>query len=416
MNSNADELFDLKLQLANEFLRNGGTEGIYDVGLLQDLIDFNRHDEITHTSRLKAFINAIFMMNITPPPVLLDNNMNEYKSFVQKDIFFDQIKIDTEEQINELFDRYKDTKDYIFRGQREAAWRLYNTIQRSWIFNKYEGKHDYVSTLKKMAEVCLKNHKEDIKNIIEKSHVDTFNDLALLGFLQHHGCPTPLLDWTSNFYNALFFATDGVIENTAVKEIADYVSIYFLHNENIEPGGAASVIDYALKEESKDIKSKLIAMVAKDEKQRLEMEEHFKDRDFFDRTKIEGSGLVSHMCKIENMVSIPTGIMYYRDNFDYEGIAFSLLNSENIKAQHGAFIWNSSSFKPLEVVAFEAFEKESGSGSYKFCECYNINKKLVPYIHKKLIDLGIKKEIIYPDEEIDTKNIFSESICELEKK
>jgi hypothetical protein len=119
------------------------------------------------------------------------------------------------------------------------------------------------------------------------------------------------------------------------------------------------------------------------------------------------------MCEIENMVSIPTGIMYYRDNFDHEGIALSLLTSENIKFQQGAFIWNSTPFKPLEVVAFEA---ESGSGSYKFCECYNINKNLVPYIQKKLGELGISKESIYPDEGIDTKNIFSASITELEKK
>lgn len=409
--SDTNELFELKLQLANEFLRNGGMEGIYDVALLEDLINFNRHDEATHTSRLKAFINATYMMNLTPPLVLKDH-MDEYSSFVQKERFFDQIKIDTKEEIDELFEKYKNTKDYIFRGQREASWRLYNSIQRIWILNKYEGKYDYVSTLKKMAEICLRKHENEIKEVIGKDHMDTVNDLALLGFLQHHGCPTPLLDWTSNFYNALFFATDGVVENTAVKEIADYVSVYFLHDDNIEPGGAASIIDYGLKEESKDLKSRLIAMIAKDEEQRLEMEEHFKDRDFFDRTKIEGSGLVSHMCKIENMISIPTGIMYYRESYDYEGIVFSLLNSENIKIQQGAFIWNSSSFKPLEVVAFEAFEKETDS--YKFCECYNINKKLVPYIQEKIKELGINKDTIYPDEGIDTKIIFSDSIKELE--
>ena len=187
-----------------------------------------------------------------------------------------------------------------------------------------------------------------------------------------------------------FLQLTEVVQNTAVKEIADYVSVYFLHNNSIEPGGAASVIDYRLKEESKDLKSKLIAMIAKDEEQRLKMEEHFKDKDFFDREKIEGSGLVSHMCKIENMITIPTGIMYYRDNYKYEGIVFSLLNSKNIKIQQGTFIWNSSSFPPLEAVALDAFGNKSDS--CKFCECYNINKKLVPYIQKKLEKLGINKE------------------------
>lgn len=409
---NKDPNFDLKYQLGNEYLRNGGTEKLTSLDLVNDLINFNYNDISTHTPRIKAFLNMVFSINTTAPPVLQDS-MSEYKSFVQKEIFFDQIQIDTEEQIDQLFEKYKDSSDYIFRGQREAAWRLYNTIQRSWILGKYDGILDFASVLMKMTEICLQNHEEGIKNQIGKDHEDTINDLALLGYLQHHGCPTSLLDWTSNFYNAIFFATDGVIENTAVKEIADYVSVYFLDNENIEPGGAASVIDYALSEQSKNLKSKLITMIAKDEEQRLEMEEHFKDRDFFDRTKIEGSGLVSHMCKIENMVSIPTGIMYYRDNYEHEGVVFSLLNSENIKIQQGTFIWNSTSIKPLEVVAFEAFETEFES--YKFCECYNINKKLVPYIQEKLELLGVNRETIYPDEGIDTKGIFFDSITALEK-
>lgn len=56
-----------------------------------------------------------------------------------------------------------------------------------------------------------------------------------------------------------------MVQNTAVKEIADYVSVYFLHNDSIESWGVASVIDYGLEEESKDLKFKLIAIIVKGE-------------------------------------------------------------------------------------------------------------------------------------------------------
>lgn len=406
-----ENLFDLKLQLANEFLRNEGIKGIYDVALLQDLINFNRYDKDTHTSRLKAFINAIYQRNFTPPLVLSDR-IDEYISFIQKEIFFDQIKIDTEQKIDELLKEYEGTKNFIFRGQREASWRLYNTMQRVWIYGNYENKLKYRVILEKMVEKGKTNHEEAIKKIIGKNHIDSLNDLAILGYLQHHGCPTPLLDWTTSFENALYFATDGVVENKTLKEIGNYISVYFLNKEDVEPGGAASMIDYSLTEEGNTIKSQFITKIAKDEEQRIKMEEHFKDKDIFDREKIEGSGLISHMCKIENMLSIPGGIMYYHETDIYKGIVFSLLNSDNIKNQQGVFMFNASSYKPLEVVALDAYNKEFDS--YKFCECYNINKKLVPYIQIRLTELGIKKDIIYPDEGICTKDILSNSINDLQ--
>ena len=90
--NNTDDFFDLKLQLTNEYLRNGGMEGICDIDLLQDLIDFDRYDVKTHTSQLKAFINGIFMINMTPPPVS-HYNISEYKSFLQKDFFSTKQKL-----------------------------------------------------------------------------------------------------------------------------------------------------------------------------------------------------------------------------------------------------------------------------------------------------------------------------------
>lgn len=406
----AKELLDLKLQLANEFLKNGGLKSIYDLELVQDLIRFRNNDPGTLTHNIRAFIDVIYHANLCPPPIL-KNEMFEYKSFLQKNNYFYQIKIETEEQVNELLEKYKDDREYIFRGQREASWRLYNTMQRIWICENYDDLLDYATVLKSMVHKCKEQYENVTIKVVGKNHVDTVNDLALLGFLQHHGCPTPLLDWTSCFENALFFATDGMVPNTVVKEISDYVSVYFLKKENVDPAGAASIIDYALKEEGKSLMNYLIKMVARDERQEREMKKHFKDRDFWDRTKIEGSGIISHMCKVDNMLSIPTGTNYYSENDKYKGIVFSLLNSENIKKQKGSFTWNSSPLKPLEVVAFEAFS--NGNHQYKFCECYNINKKLVPYIQSRLKELGIEKDTMYPGNQINTKGIFEVVVNDL---
>lgn len=107
--------------------------------------------------------------------------------------------------------------------------------------------------------------------------------------------------------------------------------------------------------------------------------------------------------------------MYFGENEEYEGIVFSLLNSDNIKNQRGVFVFNSDPYKPMEVIALEAYEQDfdNTDKSYRFCSCYNIKKELVPYIKQKLEKLGISKEAIYPDEGITTKPIFQTCLDEL---
>ena len=405
---------DLKIQLTNEYLRTGGTEKIHDVGLLQDLIDtkFDINEKAipeSITPRLNAFMLAILGSQMEPP-FHTEDHIAEYGSFVQKSLFFDQTKITTKEQIDELIVKYEDSKTYLFRGQSEAKWRLYSTLQRWWVLDKIEKSNKkYFEVLKKMVSTGIKDYEKEIKEILDKIDIDTINDISTLGFLQHHGCPTPLLDWTYDFKTSLFFSIDGVNTKQSPKEIDNYVSVYFINEEHFDNGSMRKLLDENLQTIGEKLKLGLIAKIAKDENQQKEMEKHFIESSFFDSDRIQGSGLINHMAKIEHMINFP--ISYFSDNDKGSGIAFSITNSENIKKQNGVFVWNSDYAKPLEVVGNEQYNEaksQSEPDDYRFCECYNISKELVPYIIEKLEENNISKDTIYPDKEINTRRIYDE--------
>ncbi len=406
---------DIKIQLTNEYLRTGGVEKIFDVDLLQDMINvkFDIHGKAipeTITPRLNAFMLTILHSH-SLPPIHSDNIIAEYGSFIQKSTFFDQHKIETKEQVDELFEKFENTRTILFRGQREAKWRLYSTLQRFWIWEKMnENGEEYPAFLKKIIENGRTEYEKQISEILKEINIDSLNDISVLGYLQHHNCPTPLLDWTYNFKAAIFFGVDGLEVYESPREIDKYFSVYFIDEEHFDNGGMRTLLNESLQTVGEQLKLGLIAQIAKDEEQQKEMETHFKERSFFDKKRLNGAGLIKHMTKIEHMINIPLSFFSDKD-FD-SGIAFSLTNSENIRKQEGVFTWNAHYSKPLEVVGNEQYSEaklESEPDDYRFCECYNINKELADYIINKLSEVNISKETMYPDKEINARHIYDQN-------
>src|SRR5690606_11181858 len=145
---------------------------------------------------------------------------------------FDQVTIDTVDQVDKLFEDFKNNKDFLFRGQREAKWRLYSSLQRFWIWDTMKkSETDYLDFLKLLIDNGKSKYETEIKNILQEINIDSTNDISVLGYLQHHNCPTPLLDWTYSFETALFFGIDGLEEAQSVREIDNYFSLYYIKEE-----------------------------------------------------------------------------------------------------------------------------------------------------------------------------------------
>ena len=125
---------------------------------------------------------------------------------------------------------------------------------------------DYLEFLKQIIQSGRNRFETEIKNILEEINIDSTNDISVLGYLQHHNCPTPLLDWTYSFEIALFFGIDELDKNQSVKEIEDYFSLYYIKEENFSNGGMRTLMNNNLQEFGEKLKLGIIAQIAVDEK------------------------------------------------------------------------------------------------------------------------------------------------------
>ncbi|MCG3727515.1 FRG domain-containing protein [Vibrio cincinnatiensis] len=132
---------------------------------------------------------------------------------------------------NWIAEATKNNKKLYYRGQSNSEWKLETTFHRNAKFKKIS-LQDYFSTIINDVNYQVAAFEAPI-NFQNSGEYCSF-----LGKLQHHGFPTPLLDWTLSGYVAAYFAFKGASLNA---KPTDKVTVFIFDIEGWnEEFGASS--------------------------------------------------------------------------------------------------------------------------------------------------------------------------------
>lgn len=306
----------------------------------------------------------------------------EYKSLEEKAPLFSHIKIDTKDVLDFHLEKLLEfSPNCIFRGVNEAKYKLYTSVQRSWICNGL-GRH---STINLMVDSMITNLRN---NVTLTEYYKSLNiiptDLLYLGLLQHYSAPTPLIDFTYDYKTALYFATKGLSAGCSDSEIGDYFSLYYIDTDKY--GNQLVKMDEFLNNEL-DVGAAMYEDLilkcpgAYVDKQSLD------DMDIYTRWIKRYPFYDDGLCTIKMMfIDNPFKFKGFTAPYTRESLYWSNLN---IIAQKGCFILYNNDCVPME-------EYIGQSACLPKIWCINIHKSLAEYVQEHYLQ-GLSESLLFPD-------------------
>lgn len=306
----------------------------------------------------------------------------EYKSLEEKTPSFSHIKIDTTDVLDCQILKLKEfSPNCIFRGVNEAKYKLYTSVQRSWICDGL-GRH---STINFMIDSLIESLR---KNTILTEYYKSLNviptDLLYLGLLQHYSAPSPLLDFTYDYKTALYFATKGLVAGCSNNEIDDYFSLYYIDTDKC--GDQLVKMDKFLNsgldagaDMYEEFKAKHPGVPV--DKQLLD------SMDTYTRWLKRECPYDDGLCAIKMMfIDNPLKFVKITTPYTNESLYWSNLN---IIAQKGCFILYNNGCEPMaEYICQSTYLPKIW--------CIDIHKSLKEYVQKNYLR-GLSESLLFPD-------------------
>lgn len=318
--------------------------------------------------------------------------MKSYNTLDEKKQFFKTAEVTTFDELMSLATALTEKGHYVFRGINEAKYMLYSSAQvRTEALLSQE---DYVTIIDNAIRFVRQSG--FLMDYIRSCSEDE-TDFQILALMQHYGCGTPILDYTTDFDSALFFATDrqgASYPKPSLKDksINDYISIYFF---DLNDPNHCSVQQFT--ERGVEDVRVLDAEARKDYGEiykgiSLETQNSFYYLPFAEMAKLDNGGLFS-------VLGHSNGIIEY--DLNGKRVVYDIDN-ERVDAQDGLFLFNG-----LSKTSYEEAAKNWYSDIENYC--INIHKSIegdiINYLNKK----GINRTTIYPQSCV-SKRIINELI------
>jgi hypothetical protein len=118
--------------------------------------------------------------------------------------------------LQDYFHRYVDgAEDWAFRGQPGAYGNLVPSLARAFPGARSEAALGAERRLLRQFRESHQRLLTKADEIVRIEHIQEGRDLRCLSVMQHYEVPTRLLDWTTNFWIALYFACSSHLEQDA---------------------------------------------------------------------------------------------------------------------------------------------------------------------------------------------------------